>query len=43
MAVVDGITRKSMMYVGDSMGRNADGRLNKDEDIEVCLPGARLE
>ena len=31
------------MYVGDSIVRKTDYTLNKDEDIVVCLPGARIE
>ena len=27
----------------DSIGRKTDSTLNKDEDIVVCLPGARIE
>ena len=32
-----------MIYVGDSLVRNTDARLNKDVDIVVCLQGARIE
>ena len=31
------------MYMGDSIVRKTEARLNKDEDIVVCLPGARIE
>ncbi len=31
------------MYVGDSIVRKTDSTLNKNEDIVVCLPGARIE
>ena len=30
-------------YVGYSIVRRIDSTLNKDEDIVVCLPGARIE
>ena len=42
-AVIDGIKRNSTVYVGDSIVRKTDSTLNKDEDIIVCLPGARIE
>ena len=29
-------------YVGDSIVRKTDARLNKGEDVAVCLPGARI-
>ena len=32
-----------MVFVGDSIDRKTDSRLNKDDDVEVCLPGARIE
>ena len=42
-AVIDGIKRNSTIYVGDSIVRKTDSTLNKDDDIVVCLPGARIE
>ena len=42
-AVIDGIKRNSTIYVGDSIVRKTDSTLNKDEDIVVCLPGAKIE
>ena len=42
-AVIDGIKRNSTIYVGDSVVRKTDSTLNKDEDIVVCFPGARIE
>ena len=42
-AVIDGINRKSRIFVGDSIVRKTDSRLNKREDVVVCLPGARIE
>ena len=41
--MIDGIKRKSTIYVGDSIVRKTDSRLNKGEDVVVCLPGARIE
>ena len=42
-AVIDGIKRNSRIYVGDSIVRKTDIRLSKEEDVVVCLPGARIE
>ena len=42
-AVIDGFKRNSAIYVGDSIVRKTDSRLNKGEDVVVCLPGARIE
>ena len=33
----------STIYVGDSIVRKTDTRLNKRKDVVVCLPGARIE
>ena len=41
--MIDGIRRKSRIFVGDSIVRKTDSRLNKGEDVVVCLPGARIE
>ena len=42
-AVIDGIKRNTTIYVGDSIIRKTDTRLSKEEDVVVCLPGARIE
>ena len=42
-AVIEGFKRNSPIYVGDSIVRKTDSRLNKGEDVVVCLPGARIE
>ena len=42
-AVIDGTKRNSRIYVGDSIVRKTDTRLNRGEDVVVCLPGARIE
>ena len=42
-AVIEGFKRNSAIYVGDSIVRKTDSRLNKGEDVVVCLPGARIE
>ena len=41
--MIDGIKRNATIHVGDSIVRKTDSTLNKDEDIVVCLPGARIE
>ena len=42
-AVIYGIKRKSRIFVGDSIVRKTYTRLSKEEDVVVCLPGARIE
>ena len=42
-AVIDGIKINTTIYVGDSIIRKTDSRLNKGEVVVVCLPGARIE
>ena len=37
-AVIEGFKRNSAIYVGDSIVRKTDSRLNKGEDVVVCLP-----
>ena len=39
-AVIEGVKRNATTYVGDSIVRKTDARLNKGEDVLVCLPGA---
>ena len=34
---------KSRIFVGDAIVRKTDTRLSKEEDVVVCLPGARIE
>ena len=41
--MIDGIERKSRIFVGDSIVRKTDTRLGKGKDVVVCLPGARIE
>ena len=41
-AVIEGLKRNSAIYVGDSIVTKTDSRLNKGEDVVVCLPGARI-
>ena len=42
-SVIEGFKRNSAIYVGDSIVRKTDSRLNKGEDVVVCLPGAMIE
>ena len=42
-AVIEGIKRNATTYVGDSIVRKTDARLNKGEDVVMCFPGARIE
>ena len=42
-ALIDGIKRISAIYVGYSIVRKTDTRLNTGKDVVVCLPGARIE
>ena len=37
------VDNKSRIFVGDSIVRKTDTRLSKEEDVVVCLPGARIE
>ena len=37
-AVIDGIKRKSRIFVGESIVRKIDSRLSKREDLVVCIP-----
>ena len=42
-AVIEGIKRNATTYAGGSIVRKKDARLNKGEDVVVCLPRARIE
>ena len=41
--MIEGIKRNATTYVGDSIVRKTDARLDKGEDVVVCLSGARIE
>ena len=43
LILIDVIKRNATTYVGDSIVRKTDTRLNKGEDVVVCLPRARIE
>ena len=41
--MIDGIKRNATIYVGYSIVKKTDSTINKDDDIVVCLPGAKIE
>ena len=41
--MIEGFKRNYAIYVGDSIVRKTDSRLNNGEDVVVCFPGARIE
>ena len=41
-AMINGFKRNSTIYVRYSMVQKTDTRLDKGEDVVVCLPGARI-
>ena len=40
--MIEGIKRNATTYVGDSIVRKTDARLNKVDDVVVCLPGGEF-
>ena len=42
-AVIEGVRKRTMVFVGDSIVRKTDRVLNKGDDVVVCLPGAKIE
>ena len=42
-AVIDGVRKRAIVFVGDSIVRKTDRVLNKGDDVVVCLPGAKIE
>ena len=42
-AVIEGVRKRTMVFVGDSIVRKTDRVLNKGDDEVVCLPGAKIE
>ena len=42
-AVIEGVRKRAMVFVGDSIVRKIDRVLNKGDDVVVCLPGAIIE
>ena len=42
-AVIEGVRKRAMVFVGDSIVRKTDRVLNNGDDVVVCLPGAKIE
>ena len=42
-AVIEGVRKRTRVFVGDSIVRKTDRVLNKGDDVVVCLPGAKIE
>ena len=42
-AVIEGMRKRTRVFVGDSIVRKTDRVLNKRDDVVVCLPGAKIE
>ena len=42
-AVIEGVRKRTRVFVGDSIVRNTDRILNKGDDMVICLPGAKIE
>ena len=42
-AVIEGVRKRTRVFVGDSIVRKTDKVLNKGDDVVVCLPGAKIE
>ena len=41
-AVIEGVRKRTSVFVGDSIVRKIDRVLNKGDDLVVCLPGAKI-
>ena len=42
-AVIEGVRKRAIVFMGDSIVRKTDRILNKGDDVVVCLPGAKIE
>ena len=42
-AVIEGVSKRAKVFVGDSIFMKTNRVLNKGDDIVVCLPGAKIE
>ena len=42
-AVIQEVRKRARVFMGDSIVRKTDRVLNKGDDVEVCLPGAKIE
>ena len=43
VVVIEGVTRKARVFVGDSIVRETDKALNMGNGVVVCFMGARME
>ena len=41
--VIEGVTKRARVFVGEPIARKADRVLNKGDDVVVWLPGAKIE
>ena len=41
--VIEGVSRRVSVFMGDSIVRKTDRVLNKGDDVVICLPGAKIE
>ena len=41
--VIEGVRWRARVFVGDSIVRKTDRALNKEEDVVVCIPEAKIE
>ena len=42
-AVIEGVRKRAMVFVGDSIFKKTDRALNKGDDVVVCLYGAKIQ
>ena len=42
-AVIEGVRKRAMVFLGDSIVRKTNRVLNKGDDVVVCLPWAKIE
>ena len=42
-AVIEGVSKRARVFLGDSIVRKTDKVLNKGDDVVVCLPRAKIE
>ena len=40
---IEGVQKRAIVFVGDSIVRKTDRVLNKGDDVVVCLPRAKIE
>ena len=41
--VIEGVSRRVSVFMGDSIFRKTDRVLNKGDDVVICLPGDKIE